>query len=304
MNSATAGDAIRQRAEPALDHFLLPLPFGDAAGLGLRAFGQVLQRGDDALQFAQVLGVGRQGLLQRIQPVRQNGPVGPRVERQERLVIPQEERPLAILQLQFARFEDLPILIAQDGQEDSVPQFLLDGMPIDVEVGGVRRGGAVLQHVVPPQVLGGRRAHVIGHGVQNLAHRAAVQGLDHRPIIVLAAQLGVQLRVIDDGIAVRASRAGLQVGRGVEVADAEFVQVRHDAGRIAERHFPRLELKAVGRRGMTTTARRPSARRIEQATRPKRRRRSWPPSAAVEDQQFVGEISARQVPSPFGRGLG
>ena len=53
-------------------------------GLGFRAFGQVLQRGDDALQFAQVLGVGRQGFLQRVQPVRQDGPVGPRVEGQKR----------------------------------------------------------------------------------------------------------------------------------------------------------------------------------------------------------------------------
>ena len=101
----------------------------------------------------------------------------------------------------------------------------------------MRRGGAVLQHVVPPEVFGGGRAHVIGHDVQNLAHRAAVQGLDHRPIIVFAAQLGVQLPVIDDGIAVRASGAGFQVGRGVEVADAQFVQVGHDGGRVAERQL-------------------------------------------------------------------
>ena len=117
----------------------------------------------------------------------------------------------------------------------------------------------------------------------------AVQGLDHRPIIVLAAQLGVQLRVIDDGIAVRASRAGFQVGRGVEVADAEFVQVGHDAGRVAERQFPWLKLEAVGRRGVTATAADRLRDGIEQPIGPKRRGRSWPPSAAVEDQQFVGK---------------
>ena len=116
------------------------------------------------------------GLLQRVQPVRQNRAVGPRVERQKRLEIAQEERPVAVLQLQFARFEDLPILIAQDRQQDPVPQFLLDGLPVDVEVGGVGRAGAVLQHVVPPGVLGGRGAHVVGHGVENLAHRRGRAG--------------------------------------------------------------------------------------------------------------------------------
>ena len=35
------------------------------------------------------------------------------------------------------------------------------------------------------------------------------------------------------------------------MADAEFVQIGHDRGRVAERHLSRLELQAVGRRGLT-----------------------------------------------------
>ena len=114
--------------------------------------------------------------LQRVQPVRRIVAVGPRVQRQSDLVIPQEERPLAIFQLQLARFQDLAVLVAEDRQQDPVPQFLFDGLPVDVEVGGVRRAGAVLQHVGPPGVLAGRGAHVIGHDVEDLAHRRGRAG--------------------------------------------------------------------------------------------------------------------------------
>ena len=214
----------------------------------------MLQRGNDALQFAQILGVGRLGFLHRIEPVRQDAAVSPRVDGQKQLVVAQEERPLPILQLQFARFQHLPVLIAQDWQQDFVAQFLLDGLPVDVEVSGVRRGGAVLQHVVPPEVLAGCRAHVVGHNIQNLAHRAAVQGVDHRLIVALAAQLGVQLRVIDNRVSMRTSRAGFQIGRGVEVADAQFIQVGHDVGGVAERELFRLKLNSVGCRRLATTA--------------------------------------------------
>ena len=184
----------------------------------------------------------------------ENRPVGPRVDGQKRLAVAQEECPVSIFQFQLARFEDLAVLIAEDRQEEAIPQFLLDGPPIDVEVGGVRRGGAVLQHVGPPGVLARRCAHVVGHDIEDLAHRAAVQGGDQRPVVVLVAQLRVQLRVIDDGIAVRASRAGLQIGRSIEVADAQLIEIGHDRGGSPKRHRLRLELQAVGRRGMTIAA--------------------------------------------------
>ena len=95
---------------------LLAQPFGDAGGIGLRAFGQVFQRGDDALQFAEVLGIGRQRRLQRVQPVAEHRPVGPRVDRQKRLAVAQEECPVPVFQFQLARFEDLAVLIAEDRQ--------------------------------------------------------------------------------------------------------------------------------------------------------------------------------------------
>ena len=47
--------------QPALYHFLFPLPFGYPVRVGFGAFGQVFQRGYNAFQFLQISGVGWQG---------------------------------------------------------------------------------------------------------------------------------------------------------------------------------------------------------------------------------------------------
>ena len=47
--------------------------------------------------------------------------------------------------------------------------------PVDVEVAGVRRGAAVLEHVEPPRVVAAHDAHVIGHDVEHLAHAVRAQ---------------------------------------------------------------------------------------------------------------------------------
>ena len=155
MNSATAAAPIHQRAQP-------PLMTSFSRCRSATRPGSVSVRSGRCSSAVTMLSSSRKSsesggrrFLERIQARAEDQCGSVRgSERQQRLVIPQEERPLAIFQLQLARFEDLPVLIAEDGQEDAVPQFLLDGPPIDVEVGGVRRGGAVLQHVVPPEVFG------------------------------------------------------------------------------------------------------------------------------------------------------
>ena len=48
----------------------------------------------------------------------------------------------------------------------------------------------------------------IGNNIQNLPHGMVVQGCDHCSIIILGAQLGIQMCIIHDGIAMRASGAG------------------------------------------------------------------------------------------------
>ena len=79
-----------------------------------------------------------------------------------------------------------------------------------------------------PQAPGGQRARP-----------AAVAGL--------AAELGVQLRVVDHVVAVRAARRRLQVRRAVQVADAEVGEVAGDRGGVVEGE-PGVQLDPVGRR--------------------------------------------------------
>ena len=73
------------------------------------------------------------------------------------------------------------------------------------------------------------------------------------------------------------------------MADAQFVQVGHDAGRVAEGQSARLELKAVGRRGMAEAV----AHRLRDGIgNPLAQAETSLMAAlrAAEDQQFVGAV--------------
>ncbi len=76
---------------------------------------------------------------------------------------------LDVLALQFRS-----ILIAQDGQKKLVAQGRFERLPIDVEIFGVPRSVAVLQHVLPPDGVV-THPHVIGNDVQQQAQTLALQ---------------------------------------------------------------------------------------------------------------------------------
>ena len=63
---------------------------------------------------------------------------------------------------------------------------------------------------------------------------------------LLAAELGIERVVVDDVVAVRAAGARLEERRGIEMADAERLQIRHDRGGVVEAEA-RRELQAIGR---------------------------------------------------------
>ena len=132
---------------------------------------------------------------------------------------------------------------------------------------GVRRRGAVLQHVEPARIVGLEHAHVIGHEVEDQAHAVRAQRGDQRVEIGLAADLGIELVVVHHVVAVRASRPRAQEGRRVQVAHAQLREVGHDRRRVGEGEVA-MQLDAirrardarrarVGRRGLD--ARRASA---------------------------------------------
>jgi hypothetical protein len=120
-------------------------------------------------------------------------------------------------------------------------------VPVDVEPAGVRRGGAVRQHVPPPRVVPRRRdAHVVGDDVEYLAEPVLAQGGHEGAPPLLAAEIVARAAVVDDVVAVGRAGCRLQVRRRVEVADPEVGEVVGEVGGGGEVEGG-LELDAVGR---------------------------------------------------------
>jgi len=86
---------------------------------------------------------------------------------------------------------------------------------------------------------------VIGHHIEDLAEIVLAQGVDVDGIVGVAADLGVEALVIEHVVAVRAAGAGLQVGRSVDVADAEIVQIGSELGGVLEGEAG-VKLQAIG----------------------------------------------------------
>ena len=66
-----------------------------------------------------------------------------------------------------------------------------------------------------------------------------------RCVILFAADFGIQLVVVHDIIAVQASRLRLEIGRGIDIGDAELMQIGDDGCGVPEREVM-VELQPVG----------------------------------------------------------
>jgi hypothetical protein len=87
---------------------------------------------------------------------------------------------------------------------------------------------------------------MIRHDVDDQPHAVLAQLCDQSLELFLGAQLGIQARVIGDVVAMRAARPGLEDRRGIDMADAEPLQVRHDARGVGEGEFA-IELQPIRR---------------------------------------------------------
>jgi hypothetical protein len=164
-------------------------------------------------------------------------------------VLPVPQAELARLrvegQLQFAPVQHVAVMVAEHGHQHLAAEGGLDRSPVDVEM--IRKLGslAVFEHVQPPGVVGVHHAHVVRHRVQYVAHAVLGEGGAEALQILIAADLGIDRVVVDDVVAVRAAGAGLEVGRAVDVGDAQFRQVGHDGLGVLEGERL-VELQAVG----------------------------------------------------------
>ncbi len=91
----------------------------------------------------------------------------------------------------------------------------------------MRRGRTPLQHVEPPGIIVVVHADMVGHEVENQSEIVLPQHGAQPLEAFLAAELRIELSVVGDVIAMRAALAGPHEGRGIEMGDAERLQVGH-----------------------------------------------------------------------------
>ncbi len=116
------------------------------------------------------------------------------------------------------------ILVAQDGQQKLVAHGRLERLPIDVEILGVLRGMSILQHVLPPDGVVAH-SHMVGDDIQQKPQPLPLQLRRELGKALRSAQFWIEAIVARHVIAVRAVRAGFKDGRGVEVPDAQLLEV-------------------------------------------------------------------------------
>ena len=112
---------------------------------------------------------------------------------------------------QLAGLQDAAVVVAQDRQQDGVAHLPDRRSPTRRRRSGVATRRTVLQHVPPAGVVRAADGHVIGHDVEDLAEAVLAEGRAEALVRDRAAQLRVDAARIDDVVAVRAARRGLEV---------------------------------------------------------------------------------------------
>ena len=79
---------------------------------------------------------------------------------------------------------------------------------------------------------------MVWNKIQHLTHAVSLQLRDPRVIICPRTDRRVQLVMISDVIAVQALGAGLKIGRRVNIAHSQRVQIRDDLARLRKREPP------------------------------------------------------------------
>ena len=170
MCSRTSGRRLGQAHQPFARDFLFAMTLDHLVGIALGRRRQVLQRRDDAEEFAQVRIFVAQLFAKAFDVVFEQHDVAPRIERQHAIEVVQDQRAIAEAKLQLAAFEHGAVLIAEDRQQHLVGQLRLDRRPVDVEEARVDRARPVLEHVAPPVIALRLDAHVVRHDVEHEPH--------------------------------------------------------------------------------------------------------------------------------------
>ena len=150
------------------------------------------------------------------------------------------DRYLDMLGLQFGA-----ILVPENGQEKLVAHRRLERLPIDVEIFGVLRGVPILQHVLPPDGVVAH-SHMVWDDIQQKTQPLPLQLRREIGKAFRSAQLRIETIVARHVISVRAVGAGFKDGRGVEVPDAQLLEVAGNGLGVGKREVF-MHLHPIGR---------------------------------------------------------
>ncbi|MHC2176207.1 hypothetical protein ACVIQW_005594 [Bradyrhizobium diazoefficiens] len=204
-----------------------------------------------------------------------------RGDRQAMLEIPGRKAAFAgiVAQLDVAALQRLAIGRTEDRQQHAAAGAVGQQIPVDIEGGRVRRSRSPFQHVKPPGIVGKVHADMVRHEVDDEAEVVPAECLAQPRKAGLAAELRIELAVIDGVVAVRRALARLHHRRGIQMRDSERFEIRHHCGSLVEVEI-RGELKPVGRerngrRHVNLRGARPPTR-AEGDRRPRRPRSACP----------------------------
>ncbi|MNM86466.1 hypothetical protein D3C81_986180 [compost metagenome] len=115
-------------------------------------------------------------------------------------------------------------------------------MPLDVEKLSVRTQASPLQQIQPPGIIVAADRHMVGDNVEDQPHVVPMQGADQAVQRRLTAQFRIDPGRIHHVVAMHRPGAGAQQRGGVDMADAEAGEIRHQWHRIFEREaFVKLQ---------------------------------------------------------------
>ena len=184
--------------------------------------------------------------LQILDPVLEDIDIGLRDNGKPVFVIADKKGPLLKNEPQILIFEDIPVLVSEDRDENLVPEFPFNRVPVDIKEIRIDRTRPVLEQIHPPEILLAGDAHMVRDNIEDLPHPVFSEFLCHFIVFLFCPDFRVQGVVVHDVISMQAPFPGFEIGGCIEVADAEGKEIRDDPLCVLKPEMP-VELKPVSR---------------------------------------------------------
>lgn len=117
------------------------------------------------------------------------------------------------------------IVIAKNRNQQFIPEFSFERLPIDIEVRSVGTRWPILEHIPPVLIVSAGNRHVIGDDIQHLSEPHLPEPLAEARMSVRSPEFLIHAVVVHYVIAMQAAGRRLQIGRRINMGDAEFAQI-------------------------------------------------------------------------------